>query len=71
MSYSLTTLKQGSSNETATDGMHPMLRTIQDMPESHRDIIGVCQQLPHLEDLQKLADEIYDGTVTVATDGSV
>jgi hypothetical protein len=34
-------------------------------------IIGVCQQLLQLDELQSLANEIYDGTVTVATDGSV
>jgi predicted heme/steroid binding protein len=41
------------------------------MPAAYREIIGVCQQLPPLAALQSLADEISDGTVTVATDGSV
>jgi hypothetical protein len=41
------------------------------MLAAYRDIIEVCQQLPPLAALQSLADEILDGTVTVATDGSV
>jgi hypothetical protein len=41
------------------------------MLAAYGEIIGVCQQLPPLTALQSLANEIYDGTVTVATDGSV
>jgi hypothetical protein len=62
---------QNNTNEVANDGMHPLLRTIHAMPAAYGEIIGVCQQLPPLAALQSLADEISDGTVTVATDGSV
>jgi hypothetical protein len=41
------------------------------MPAAYREIIGVCQQLPPLATLQSLANEMSDGTVTVATDKSL
>jgi hypothetical protein len=69
--YSQITLDDARTNEAANDGLHPLLRTIHAMPDAYRDIIGVCQQLPPLAALQSLTDELSDGTVTVATDGSV
>jgi hypothetical protein len=69
--YSQITLEAKSTNEVVKDGIHPLLRTIQAMPAAYRDIIGVCQQLPPIAALQSPAAELLDGTVTVATDGSV
>jgi predicted heme/steroid binding protein len=70
-SCSQLTLDHDNTNEVANDGMHPLLQTIHAMPAAYREIIGVCQQLPPLSALQSLANEISDGMVTVATDGSV
>jgi predicted heme/steroid binding protein len=69
--YSQITLDHDNTNEAANDGLHPLLQTIHAMPAAYKEIIGVCQQLPPLAALQSLANEISDGTVTVATDGSV
>jgi hypothetical protein len=64
-------LDHGPTNEVGNDGMHPLIQTIYAMLAAYREIIGVCQQLSSLAALQCLANEIYDETVTVATDGSV
>jgi hypothetical protein len=69
--FSQLTLEPGLDHEAADAGTHPLLQTISTMPQVYCDIIGVCHQLPQMHDLQSLANEIYDGTVTVATDGSV
>jgi hypothetical protein len=47
------------------------VNNIKCIPAAYRDIIGVCRQLPPIAELQSLAAELSDGTVTVATDGSV
>jgi hypothetical protein len=56
--YSQLTLEQGLDNEIDNDGMHPLLQMINAMLEAYREIIGVCHQLPQLDELQSLANEI-------------
>jgi hypothetical protein len=69
--YSQLTLEPSFKNKVANDGMHPLLQTISAMLTAYREIIGVCCQLPQLHELQSLANEIYNGMVTVPIDGSV